>query len=361
MKALVASLRHHLIPLAHRLRREGHDVEVVTWRSRYESAWDGSFHKLARHSDGTLNAEALRGTVDAANRGEVAVLTDVQRVAELFAGAPKLFGQLSSPLGPEASAPADRLLLGGWFTGEAIQAPHLLVADHGVQAGGLGAPVLGGLTLVRLGTTTEEVVGQPKTDDNPRFPRVLGGAVQQVQEVLKHAGFRGLFHFDVVEEPTTGEMRLHGLAAGWPWLHTQAFVAELESLGTVLEGKPPVLQRRFTTVLPVSVPPWPSEKSGREPQAGVPVEGLTVQQQGQLYWFDITVDAAQRRLKTAGLDGLLAVATGASDSTPALARARALELAQRLQVPGKSYRPDVGALVDGVLATLEDRWGFTVL
>lgn len=343
MKALVASLRHHLFPLAHRLRREGCDVEVIAWRSRYEGAWDGSFRKAARHSDGSLHAEALAPVVAEAAKGEVAVLTDVRRVSELFAAAPRLFGTLE-PVGPE---PCDRLCFGGWFTGESITAGHLLVADHGVQAGGLGAPVLGGVTLVRLGGAS--------------FPAAVGGALSLVQERLKVAGFRGLFLADVAEEPATGELRLHALRAGWPWLATQAFVAELGSLREVLEGGTPVLQRRFVTVLPVTVPPWPSEKNGKEPVAGTPIEGLTPQQQGQLFWLDMRVNKEARRLEVAGLDGLLAVATGASDSTPALARARALELAAKLEVPGKSYRPDAGASVDAVLATLEDRLGYSVL
>lgn len=339
MKVFVASLRHHLFPLAHRLRREGCDVEAIAWRSRYESAWDGSLRKLARHSDGTLNPEALGDVLGAANRGEVTVLTDVRRIAERFAAAPRLFGTLETG----TTTSTEPLLLGGWFTGEAVQAPHLLVADHGVQTGGLGAPVLGGLTLVRTAN---------------RLPPVAQAPVAQATELLKRAGFRGLFHLEVRENPTGGEMELAALVAGWPWLHTQAFTAELDSLRAVLEGHEPVLHRRFTVVLPLTVPPWPSEKTAREPQAGVPIEGLTVQQQGGCFWFDMKVNAAERRLETAGLDGLLAVATGAADSTPALARARALELAGRLQVPGKQYRPDTGAAVDGVLAALEDRWGF---
>lgn len=351
MKFLTASMRHHLLPLHHRLRREGHDCEALVWRSRYETAWEGSVSKLVRHSDGTLSADALAPTREAAERGEVVVLTDVRRVAELFAAAPRLFG----PLPPEAGTtvpPADRLMFGGWFTGEEIQAPHLLVADWGVWTGGLGTPVLGGLTLVRLGNQLTEV-GRGTAN------AVVGGAAHRVTELLKRAGFRGLFHFDVEETADTGELLLRGLAAGWPWLHTQAFAAELDSLSGALTGATPHLSRRFVTVLPVSVPPWPNEKSGGMPN--LPVEGLTPQQQGQLYWFDIRLAPDRRALLTAGLDGLLAVATGASDSTPALARARALTLADRIRVPGKQFRQDVGLQVDGVLATLEERWGLSVL
>lgn len=346
MKVLVASLRHGLFPLAHRLRREGHDVEALSWRPRFERAWDGSFRKLLRHSDGTLDADALRPMVEAARRGEAAILTDVRRVAELFAGTPRLFAQVDLGL----PKPVDRLLLGGWYDGEHIQAPHLLVADQGVWTGGGGPTWLGGLTLVRLGSNQTGGVGHT-------FPSFVGGAVRAATERLKSASFKGLFHLDVLEEPTTGELHLHGLSAGWPFLHLHAFVAELENLDGILTGEIPRLTHKFVTVLPVSVPPWPSEKRS-DMEIGVPIEGLTSQQQGRCFFHDITVDVEAHKLRTAGLDGLLCVATGAADSTPALARARALELAVRMQIPEKQYRGDVGLQVDAVLATLEDRYGF---
>lgn len=345
MKVLVASMRSLLLPLAHRLRREGHDVEALVWRPRYEAAWGGQIQKLVRHSDGTLNADALRPTVEAARRGEVAVVTDVRRVAEMFAGAPHLHAQMDLGL-PQ---PVDRLLLGGWFTGEVIQAPHLLVADQGAWTGGGGPAVLGGLTLVRLGGVG---IGAPEG-----LPGFMAGATQAATERLKSASFRGLFHFSATEDVGSGELRLGGLSAGWPWLHTQAFLAELKSLGKVLAGGAPHLLHKYVSVLPVTVPPWPSEKRTDMP-AGVPVEGLTPEQQGRCFWFDIQVDTEARKLRTCGLDGLLAVTTGASDSTPALARIRALELAHRLQVPEKQLRADLGLQVDAVLAALEDRWSF---
>lgn len=341
---LVASMRSELLPLAHRLRREGNEVEALVWRARYESAWGGEIGKLARHSDGTLMAEALHPQVEAAAKGDLKVVTTVRRVAQLFSGAKHLYSVLESPA--QAISPRDRLLLGGWFDGESVQAPHLLVADWGAWAGGLGPAVLGGITLVRLGDPHQPVRS---------FPEFVGGAVQAAAERMKSASFRGLFHFDIEEVPETGELRLRGLSAGWPWLHTQAFVAELERLSGLLDGMEPRILHKYVCVLPVTIPPWPNEKRS-ETQAGVPVEGLTPQQQGRCFWFDIQVDKGAGKLRTAGLDGLLAVATGASDSTPALARARALELAVRMQVPEKQYRPDVGMLVDPVLSTLEERW-----
>jgi len=355
LKFLVASLRHELLPLAHRLRREGHEVEALVWRPQFERAWGGSIDKVARHSDGSLHKDMLQSCVEAARSGHLTVVTNVRRVEEVFTGA-RVFGTAQG-----IGEPQDHLLLGGWFTGEEVRAPHLLVADWGPWTGGGGPRVLGGLTLVRLGEgAAGGSAGGGATPKQfiPTLPGFVAEAAQHACEHLKRAGFRGLFHFDVRESAHSGTLELQGLVAGWPWLHTQAWLAELESLSMVLGGQPPTLRRRFVTVLPVTVPPWPNEKNTKL-EAGLPVEGLTPQQQGSCFWYDMRVNAGPpARLETAGLDGLLAVATGASDSTPALARSRALELAGRLRVPGKQVRLDVGLAVDAALATLEDRWGF---
>lgn len=339
MRFLVASLRAELLPLAHRLRREGHEVEALVWRARYEAAWEGALTKSVRHSDGTLEIAALETRLREADR----VLTTVRRVQELcptaYGVAPKL----------TEVEPRDRLLLGGWFSGEEIQAPHLLVADWGVYPGGLGAHVLGGLTLVKLGTG-----GETTPNAKQPYPAFVGGSVQAAIERMKSASFRGLFHFDVEEDVTSGELRLRGLSCGWPELHTFAFVAELANLASTISGEIPKLQHKYVSAVPVSVPPWPSERQGKG--ESLPIEGLTPTQQGKLFWLDMQVDG--RQLRTAGLDGLVAVAIGASDSTPALARLRALELAGKLSVDGKQVRPDAGLAVDSVLASLEDRYGF---
>jgi len=337
----VASMRHELLPLAHRLRREGHDVQAMVWRSRYENAWGGSIEKIARHSDGTLNQEILTPLVEEAARGDLVVVTTVKRIAELFHAAPKLFAVAEKLTEVE---PIDRLLMGGWYDGEHVQAPHLLVADWGLWPGGLGPAVLGGITLIRLGGL---------------LPAFVQGALQAATDRMKSASFRGLFHFDVEEQPASGELRLRGLSAGWPMLHTQAFIAELLNAGESLLGNPPRLKHKFVSVLYVTIPPWPGNKSNNE-VASEEIQGLTTQQQGKVFWFDMRVDQEARKLFSAGLDGLLCVATGYSDSTPALARARALELAHRISIPGKQFRPDAGMLVDSVLSTLEDRYGFVV-
>lgn len=339
MKFLVASLRHELLPLAHRLRREGHEVQALVWRARYETAWSGMIEKLARHSDNVVMAEVLAEQIEQAERGELAVVTNVKRIGELFAGAKLLYGE-----GPSTThTQRDPLWFGGWFTGEKIEAPHLLVCDWGPWTGGTGdLSVLGGVTLVRL-------------DD---FPKPLDHALEQIRERMKSGSFRGLFRFDVAEELTSGVLEARNISCGWHPTFGCVFMAEALQHGETYGGRHPArLEHRFVSALPVTIPPWPGEKRSQE-EASQLIEGLTIQQQGQCFWFDLTVDQERKQLRSAGLDGFLALAIGSSDSTPALGRARALELAHRLQVPGKQYRMDFGNLVDRALSTLEDRYGF---
>jgi hypothetical protein len=356
-RILVISNRHELVPLFHRLRRQGEDAELVIWNSRFEDAWSGLVKQVVRRSDGSLTQDNLAPAIEAAEAGEVTVVTATRKAAGWFSGAQRLFGP-----GPEGlTSPADRVLFGGWFDREQVQAPHLLVADWGVWTGGMGPAQMGGLTLVRLGDGgSDQAVGRSGEVNINNLPAPLLTALGKVTDLLKTASFRGLFYFDVAEDPASGEMELRGLAAGWPWLHTQAFMAELENLGGVLGGEIPRLSNRFVTVMPVSVPPWPNPRQGgrREP---VELTGLTPQQQGRMFWFDITVDAEHRQVWSAGLDGLLGVATGSSDSTPELARLRAVELAMNIEVPEKQFRADAAGYVDNALAALEDRLGISVL
>lgn len=344
MKFLVASKRHALLPLYHRLTREGHESEAMAWRRNYEKAWSGKVTPLMRHSDGTLSTEAMQPLVEAARAGELTVVTDIERMREVFAGARFVYSQHENIGG---NVPYDLMTFGGWFDGETAKALHVLVNDHAPWAGGLGPPeVLGGLTLIRL------------PEPGGMSAAMMGEALHAVTEQLKSASFRGLFQFGVVENATTGSFELAGLVAGWPTLQTEAFVAELGELGALMMGAEPELTKRFVTVAPMTVAPWPSTRAGElEP---VEIGGLTPQQQGSVFWYDVSLDVENRRLMTAGLDGLVGVATGASDSTPRLAQARAMETASRIRLRGLQFRSDVGSAVETALATLEERWGLSV-
>jgi hypothetical protein len=137
-----------------------------------------------------------------------------------------------------------------------------------------------------------------------------------------------------------------GMTAGWPFLHSHAFLSELEDFAGLLSApvleattdgaSPPVLlPKKFVTVLPVSRPPWPTRKA-RFRFDLAPIEGLTPEHMGRVFWHDVQVNPEAGKLTTAGLDGLVGVVRGAAD-TSQLALVRALEVALRLQLPEKQF------------------------
>jgi hypothetical protein len=342
MKILALCNQHHLMPFANRLRLEGHDVEVVVWKagksSRYERAWAGSLPQVLRSSRGEVSDEHLAPAIEAAQRGQVTVLTDSYNAAHRFNGARRLF-----PAVRTEELPQSVLRLGAWFDGEKMQALHGLCVDVGAWPGGLGAREPGGLTLVRI--------------DHSEAREIIGEMLEPLAERLKSKSFRGLVQVGLFLQAADGVPQVQGEEWGWPRLHTHAFVSELEGFGEVLAGQVPVLPQKFVVVLPVSIPPWPSRAA--EGAAEVEIEGLTEEWQGKVFWHDIQVDAEARKLRTAGLDGLVGVARGAGHNVE-LARARAIQLVEQMRLPNKQYRPDVASMVGGALAGLESAFGLVL-
>ena len=69
MNYLVITHHHELMPFANRLKSQGHQVDVIVWRKRYEKAWNGRLTKTLRMSEGQVNEESLSPWVQAANSG----------------------------------------------------------------------------------------------------------------------------------------------------------------------------------------------------------------------------------------------------------------------------------------------------
>lgn len=342
MKILVLSNQHHLMPFANRLRIEGHDVEVVVWRagksSRYERAWEGSLPQALRPSQDETTDEHLEPLIEDARRGKVTVLTDSYNAAHKFSRAKRLFASVR----PE-QLPESQLRLGAWFNGEKFEALHGIYVDVGTWPGGLGPREPGGLTIIRV--------------DHSDARQLLGGMLEPMTDRLKSMSFRGLVQVGLDLRRADGEPLVLGEQLGWPHLHTHAFIGELDGFGDVLAGASPVLPQKFVTVIPVSIPPWPNRSA--EGAAQVEVGGLTEEYQSRVLWHDIQVNAEERKLMTAGLDGLVGVVRGAG-YYPELARAQALGLAQAIQLPNKQYRPDAGTAVGGALAGLEAAFGLVL-
>lgn len=319
---LLLSYHHGLLPLALRLKREGHAVEWVPWRSRYEKAWAGVIDTALR-GESKRDADSLAGVIELAKQGEVRVLADHVKWLDLFADSKDLWGTRPSVGEPSA------LRACGWWDGEHLHAPHLLVVDLGAWPGGLGAPVEGGATLIRGWDGLVRSMWEPYLD------------------ALKASGHRGLVQAHLGQQLDKGTpLGVMWWSGGWVPLHLHAWLASLGSpLGELLEGEPPLLPNPYSVVVPVTVPPWPSPGSSASVEVGCP-------QPGEAVWHDIyTRDG---KLVVAGLDGLVAVAKGSAGSLW-LARRKALAVAGSVRVPSKQLRPDVGASVEGTLGELELR------
>jgi len=335
MNVLVLSARHQLLPFARRLANDGHSVETVVYsghKGKYERAYRGVLDFVTSAKDSERN-EKLGALKELAASGKMTVIADHCRAARDFAGAEALFQQIE-----QKSDPVGTVRFGAWFDGAEFCAPHLLIVDEGMQAGGLGAAGDGSLTLVRV-------------SDMATQERILKLAEPQANELVEKE-FRGLVQWTVEFEDS--ELSLgEGRFLGWPPLHTHAFVSELEDFGGLLEGDSPILKKKYTVALHITQAPYPYH-TGQPPEE-VPVV-LPEAAQAQMFWHDIRVDQEARELRTAGLDGWVGVAHAGGDSFD-LAHDLALSVAGSIGLREKQFRMDAGAQVRTVLGVLESELG----
>lgn len=334
---LVVSHAHGLLPFAHRLKLENQDVEALVVAPRFEKAWAGKLRKVLRNSQGDINPETLGPVVAKAEAGDLVVLIDSHQTETVFSNAKLKYGTLRTD-----SKPQSVLRAGVWFDGEKPHLHHALIVDAGVWPGGLGPNELGGLTLIRV--------------DSPGAIDYLDRICQKQYQELKARGFKGIAQFGLNFRTQSGEVEVSGLEAGWPFLHTHAFLSELEGFGDLMRGTgKSSLPLKFVTALPLTMPPWPNRKAA--PRRPIKVGGLTPQQMSRVFWHDITVEGTE--IRTAGLDGLIGVVRTAADSSE-LSRLKALEIATRAEIPEKQYRVDVGQRVQWTLAELERSFGLSL-
>jgi hypothetical protein len=353
MRFLVLSHTHSLLPFAYRLQIQGHEVQPVVTVSAFEAAWHGKMEPSPRDQKGRLDSAFLDKTAKTAVEEDLVVLTDDWKLQERFrqAGVPanRMFG-VSQQHHTITDGPSHPLRFGGWFDGQRLLAHHCLIVDRGAWPGGMGPAIDAGLTLIRV--------------DKEETRWMLESLCEVPLEELREVGFRGLVQFGLNFQTKTGEPEVDRMVAGWPFLQTHAFLSELEDFSDLLSGEdtpssttdlPQLIPQKFVTVLPISRPPWPTRKA-RFRFDLAPIEGLTSQQMARVFWHDVQVHPEVAQLTTAGLDGLIGVIRGAAD-TSELARARALEVALRVQLPEKQFRSDFGLLIQSTLAELEGRFG----
>ena len=324
--ALVLSDGHSLLPFAHRLVREGLQVEVAVVHApaRYQQAWAGKFKPFLEVRKGGLDPETRKALLEVAEGTDAFVLTNSRALSDSFGGYPRTFGRLASPDG----GPPSTLAVGAWFDGANFVGHHLWVRDIGLWPGGAGPAALAGGTLVQVAAAVVPV---------------LAGVLSPLGPALRSHNFRGLVSADV--ELGAGEVpeATGRWEAGWPHLHTHAFVSDLPSLGAVLGGAAPTFPAPFTQVVVVSVPPYPI-KCNVQPTPGVEILGVDGQPLpaavvGQTFFHDMQL--AGRRVQVVGLDGLVAVCRG-SGATAAEATEKALHVARAIALPERQLRTDVG-------------------
>lgn len=351
MKYLVLSHTHSLLPFAYRLQLSGAEVQPVVTVAAFEAAWRGKMDPSPRDAKGRLDPGWLDELAKETANVNTIVLTDDWKLQEKFLAAgvlpTRLFG-VSQQHHTITAGPVNPIRFGGWFNGTHLTCPHAMVIDRGAWPTGMGPAIDGALTLIRV--NKEETAWMLETLAMPQL------------EELRKTGFQGLVQFDLSFRTANGQPDVVGMVAGWPFLQTHAFLSELEDFASLLSGAitepkalPPLLPRKFVTVLPISRPPWPTRKA-RFRFDLAPIENLTATQMGRVFWHDVQVVPEAARLTTAGLDGLIGVIRGAAD-TSELALVRALEVALRVRLPEKQFRPDCGRLVQSTLSELEGRFG----
>ena len=334
MRILVISHKHHLLPFAWRLAREGNTVHVKVQRDRYQRAWAG---KLARWpGQGSMEEQADEVAAATRESDPLTVLTDSLTWQRLLRerGAQRVVGVLERPYPEDGKALA--LAVGGWWTGEQWHSPHLWLQERGLWPGGLGPATPGAGMAVHLNY----------------LPEAFGQFLVDAQDELKSEGFVGLVQLWV--GMGEGGWAVRGLTGGWPFLHTQAFVSELEDFGALLCGEGPAVRHRYITVLPVSVPPWPTSCNVNSVEQ--PVTGLGRDDLSNVFFHDVVVDGESQTVRVAGTDGLVGVVRGASNY-PSQSRALAHEIATRLTVGEKQLRLDGAVLAERFLLDMERATG----
>lgn len=325
MKVMVLSDKHHLLPVAWRLKKEGADVAVAVVHSRkYQKAWGGRLNYFLNGEK--ITDDIIQKVVETVKESDTYVLTDSKRWTETFADYPRLFGTIDVSGSDEPQSP---LAIGGWFDGEGFSGLHLVLDDIGAWTGGMGPNVVSSTTLARL------------DDPDARLLSLL----EQSKDAIKSLGFRGLLKVPFIVNKD-GSLQRGDLQMGWPLMHSHVFCGDQPSISNVLQGYAPTFPKRYVVGISVTIPPWPSGRTTNRP------EPIKVQKEAvaHIMFHDMVVEG--NHLETAGLDGFVAVARGNGD-TLQMATRRAAKVAASIGVNERQFRLDAGRAAEAALAGLD--------
>lgn len=312
MRIVVCPFTHTLLPLAHRLQVEGNDVEVHPSKEHFRAAYRG-----------IISGRGTKDWEQAVEEGEALLITDDSRVTDRFEHAPRVLGQI-----PPAGVEKNDLGLAGWWDGQELLGAHWSIIERGAWPGGIGKRVNSSVTLIHA---------------VPNVPLVA--LAQETLASAAPATFRGVVRLEVTE----GGAGLGVTRYGWPDLSHQVWAAGQQSATLFVEGK--VESPRgveFGTV--VSVPPWPNPPT--KASRPLPLGDLPSEVRKHLIFHD--VELKRGKLQTAGLDGLIAVATARARFLRS-ARTMALQAAAQIQLHELQARSDAGELGETALVVLESQ------
>ncbi len=324
---LIVTRRHGLMPIANRLRREGHEVKLCLYNKRgradkYESAYGSVFEFVGHMGDSDWD-DKLASLQDLARDGECIVVTDSAMASEAFKDAALIYRHEDEPHGRTS------VRVGAWSSQSGMVGHHLCIADSGAWTGCMGPAVDAAMTLVR-------------------------GSPEIVADWGESGDYVGPCSQDLAIDES-GVVPVGPVVRGWHPLHQHAMLSQLPNVGDVLSGDAEfVLPARFTVAAALSQPPWPNPGQGKRLQSAI--EGFTPAMSSHVMWHDVTADVEKKELRTLGLDGLVGVVHAGAHSFE-LAQSTVQQACAALRFPCKQYRADIGAQVREVLAYLEYQHG----
>jgi phosphoribosylamine--glycine ligase len=101
--------------------------------------------------------------------------------------------------------------------------------------------------------------------------------------------------------------------------------------------------------LRVSIPPYPSEQFRAD--EGIPVRGLTREDRGHLYFYDVKLSEDNKLVSTRA-SGVIVTITAKADTIQEAVSA-AMQIAEKAKIPHKQYRTDLAGVLTKAWAELD--------
>lgn len=116
------------------------------------------------------------------------------------------------------------------------------------------------------------------------------------------------------------------------------------------------LKNGFAAGVRISVPPWPSEDF--HSKSGLPIRGLRKSDLSRFYPYEVGLEKGE--LVTSGGWGIIGIAVGYSEEGVEEAFVEAYKLCDRIRIPDKQYRIDLGEIFKKELRQIENALSVSV-